>query len=259
MRIVSWNVNGLRAIVRKSGWEDMLALDPDVVCLQETKCRGIPLPRDVDWELSFRSDADKTGYSGVLTATADEDVRAPLLDGGELDDLGYNLTREGRTMLTVHSVGSIEFLLVNCYFPNGGRGEERLQYKHDFYADVCMYLEEIRDQIPVVLCGDLNTAHTPLDLKNPHQNRNTSGFLPMEREWLDVLEGMGMVDVWRFLYPHERKYTWWDYRTHARKRNAGWRIDHFWVDERLMGRVHRATIHNMIQGSDHCPISLELR
>lgn len=257
MRIVSWNVNGARAIVKKDAWLDMLELEPDVLCLQETKCGGRPLPGVLEsWPLLFRADAERKGYSGVTTLCMDEEVRAPVLEDGELDTRGLDLTREGRCVITHHEVRGVGFELLNVYFPNGGRSDKRFDYKLSYYADICMYLEE--SDIPVVVCGDFNTAHRSIDLHDPVGNRYNSGFTDIEREYIDVLMTFGLVDVWRETYPDSVRYTWWDYRTRARRRGRGWRIDYFLVDERLLDLVESVEIYDEIEGSDHCPISLTL-
>lgn len=255
MKIVSWNINGARAIVKKSGWVDVQDLMPDVLCLQETKCGGHPLPAAMEaWPLVFRADAERRGYSGVATLTSDDEARAPTHPDGRLDTAGLRLEREGRCMITHHEVFYDEFALLNVYFPNGDRSRERLKYKYRYYTDICLFVED--SDLPVVICGDFNTAHHPIDLYDPYNHEKASGFLDMERAFIDTLEDMGLVDVWRVANPYEERFTWWDYRTRARQRDEGWRIDYFLVDQRLMGLITDVEIHSDIMGSDHCPVSV---
>ena len=249
MRIISWNVNGLRAARKKPGWLDMLTLKPDVLCLQETKMGGVDTPfLYEDWRWQVREDAEKKGYSGTMTVSG---LSTPFYAE---DSVAGIIAEEGRTSLSDFE----DFILLNCYFPNGRRNSDRLRYKHNFYYAMLNTIEVLQSEVPVILCGDLNTAHQPIDLHDPAGNCRKSGFMDLERDWLTALAGLGMVDIWRHLNPQETKYTWWDPRTRARDRDLGWRIDHFWVDDRLVDRVEAAYIHDDIEGSDHCPISLEL-
>ncbi len=252
MKIVSWNVNGLRAVLRKRALDAVWKLKPDALCLQEIKSRPDQLS---DEEKSFHgfdavwNPAEKAGYSGVATL-----LRTPAQE----TRLGLGEPRfdvEGRVISTVQS----GFRLFNIYFPSGTRGKERVDYKLDFYSqvlEVCDALRKKGEQI--ILTGDFNTAHMPIDLKNPKSNQKTSGFLPEEREWVQKFLDHGFVDIYRRLYPERVQYTWWTYVSNARQRGVGWRLDYFLVSEGLIPRVKDAVIHDEILGSDHCPVELIL-
>lgn len=253
MRIVTWNVNGLRALLNKGAWGWIADQGTEVVCLQEIKAKPEQLSDEqhgmfggyrVHW-----NPAQRLGYSGVATFTHDEPLEVDFGSGAPFFD------QEGRIAMTRFA----EFRLFNIYFPNGKRDHSRLQYKLDFYAkflDLCKELHADGERI--ILCGDLNTAHQEIDLRNPRQNAKTSGFLPEERAWIDRYIENGLVDVFRALYPERIQYTWWTYRLNARKRNVGWRLDSFLVSEALMPYVADTVIHDDVMGSDHCPVSLEL-
>jgi exodeoxyribonuclease III len=252
MRISTWNVNGIRAILGKGFKDWVLAESPDVLCLQEIKATDQQLTDD---QKSFPgygivwNPAEKLGYSGVATLSKPE----PLEVMFGLGDARFDV--EGRVIRTRYP----NFLLYNIYFPNGQRGHERLEYKLDFYAR----LLEICDKLlasgeNVILTGDFNTAHMPIDLRNPKENINTSGFMPEERAWVDRYLEHGMVDIYRRLYPERVQYTWWTYRMNARQRNVGWRIDYFLISEKLVSTVQDVIIHEDAAGSDHCPVTLVL-
>ena len=252
MEIVTWNVNGLRAALRKGILEWILDRQPDILCLQETRVRPDQLEEsqrtvpgyDILW-----NPAERAGYSGVSTWT-----RTPPLDFS----LGLGDPRfdsEGRVIRTRHP----DFLLFNVYFPNGQRGQERVEYKLAFYArllEICDSLHAAGENI--IITGDFNTAHNEIDLKNPKSNEKNSGFLPEERAWIDTYLEHGFIDAFRELYPDREQYTWWSYRFNARARNIGWRLDYFLVSEALMPRVQDVIIHEEALGSDHCPVSLIL-
>jgi exodeoxyribonuclease-3 len=255
LRLVSWNVNGLRAAWKKGFPETIAALDADVVGLQETKLQGdqiTPAMRNLDGYADHWSHAEtKKGYSGVaaFTRLATRSVSTGI--GQEAFD------REGRIL----QLDFDDFTLFTIYFPNGGSGDERLQYKLDFYDAFFAYTDELRKTQPnLIVSGDFNTAHNEIDLKNPQANRKTSGFMDIEREWIDRIVDRGYVDTFRHFYPDEEKYSWWSYRFRARERNAGWRLDYFFATRELMdtGRVRDAFIDNEIYGSDHCPVGLIL-
>lgn len=250
MKITTWNVNGLRSVMAKGNLAWLAEQSPDVLCLQEIKTRPEqlvgPLP---DYFASYQvywHPAERPGYSGVATLVREE-VSAQI---------GVSLARfdiEGRAIVTRHP----GFLLFNIYFPNGQRDQGRLNYKLDFYAHLleqCDRLHAAGEQ--VVICGDFNTAHRPIDLRNPRQNEMNSGFLPQERAWIDQYLSHGFVDAYRALYPERVQYTWWTYRLNARLRNIGWRLDYFLVSQGLMDRVQDVVVHEEITGSDHCPVSL---
>lgn len=254
MRITSWNVNGIRAALRHGGVQHILSMHPDVLCLQEIKARPEQLSRDdrdlFDGYRRYWHPAERAGYSGVATLMREEvQHKARLGVGVDVYDV------EGRVITTDHG----DFQLFNVYFPNGGRDLTRLQYKLDFYAHLLDVLKEwMVGGAQVIVCGDFNTAHCEIDLRNPKQNEKISGFLPEEREWIDRYLDAGLVDAYRCLYPEREEYTWWTYRFRARERNIGWRLDYFLVSEGIFDRVKDVTVHGDVLGSDHCPVSLEL-
>jgi exodeoxyribonuclease-3 len=252
MKIITWNVNGFRAALRKQALDWAWEQKPDVLCLQEIKVRPEQLKEefrtfsgyDVIW-----NPADQLGYSGVATFLRSPSLELQLGMDSPLFD------REGRIISTLHP----GFRLFNVYFPSGQRGRERVDYKLDFYAHllaVCDRFHAIGENL--VVTGDFNTAHMPIDLKNPRQNVNTSGFMPEERAWVQKFLDHGFVDAYRHLYPSRVQYTWWTYRLSARERGVGWRLDYFLISERLMPRVRDVVIHEEIMGSDHCPVELTL-
>jgi len=253
MILYSWNVNGLRA-ARKKGYDDWFhSIAADVVCLQETKATPEQVPEDVREPEGFagfwNSSQVKKGYSGVACLSR----RTVLSHATGLPDPAYQ--REGRVLLLEYE----GFYLFNIYFPNGQMNDDRLQYKLGFYDCFLDYAQELRGKKPVVVCGDFNTAHKEIDLARPKANENTSGFLPIEREWMDRFVGAGFVDTLRLFEPDTPDlYTWWSFRANARARNVGWRIDYFFVSEELKSAVRRAWIEPQILGSDHCPVGLEL-
>jgi len=253
MKIITWNVNGLRAVLNKgaAGW--WKSQKPDVLCLQEIK--AMPEQLSTEQHAHFEGaqviwhPAQRKGYSGVATALWTEAISTQVGLGEGRFDI------EGRVIQTRFPA----FTLFNIYFPNGQRDHGRLQFKLDFYAyllDVCDEMRARGEQI--VITGDFNTAHREIDLKNPKQNAKTSGFLPEERAWIDKYLEHGFVDIYRHLYPERVQYTWWTYRFNARARNAGWRIDYFLISEGLLDRVQDVVIHDDVIGSDHCPVSLEI-
>ena len=249
MRLVSWNVNGLRACLNK-GFLDFCAFaDADIICLQETKMR----PEQADFDLPgyhrFWNSADKAGYSGTAVFTRREPLNVTY-------DFGPDEHRhEGRIITAEYE----DFYLVCCYTPNSQDELKRLDYRMVWENDLRDYLKELDAQKPVVYCGDLNVAHQEIDIKNPKSNRRSAGFTDEEREKMTALLSSGFADTFRRLHPDaEGRYSWWSYRFNARKNNAGWRIDYFIVSERLMERVSGADIWHEIMGSDHCPVVLEL-
>lgn len=253
MQIVTWNVNGLRAGLRKGIWQWVEAQSPEVLCLQEIKVKPGQLTEEQSILIAegyhniYYNPAARAGYSGVATFSKVEDMAVDFGLGDDLFDV------EGRVIQTRLP----DFILFNVYFPNGGRDLSRLKYKLDFYArflEICDRLHDNGERI--VVCGDFNTAHREIDLRNPKQNETTSGFLPVERAWIDRYLDHGLVDVYRALYPDRIQYTWWTYRFSARERNIGWRLDYFMVSESLFPQVKDCIIHYEVQGSDHCPVSL---
>ncbi|GAE02017.1 exodeoxyribonuclease III [Clostridium botulinum B str. Osaka05] len=253
MRIYSWNVNGLRAVAKKNFLEWIGEENPDILCIQETKLQENQLEdniKNIDGYYSYFSFAHKKGYSGVATYTKEEPISVKHGIGIERFD------SEGRILITEFK----DFILLNIYFPNGQRDEERLQYKLDFYEALFNYCDElVQEGKKLVICGDYNTAHNEIDLKNPKANEKASGFLRIERDWLDKIIERGYIDTFRNMNPDKIKYSWWSYRFKARERNAGWRIDYHFVSNNLLDRVENTEILNEVYGSDHCPVMLELK
>ena len=250
--LVSWNVNGVRAAVRKGFLDWMKKVKPDILCIQETKAHIEQLDHEVlhpNGYFGVWNQADRKGYSGVATFLKDK----PLF---ELSHFGEKLLdEEGRVILTEHP----DFFLFNVYFPNGGRGPERLKYKLKFYARFLKLMEQYRKKKPVIVCGDVNTAHHPIDLARPKENEARSGFMPIERKWLDKLIDHNYVDTFRAQYPNKKdQYSWWDMKTRARDRNVGWRIDYFWATEELIPKIKNAFIWQDVMGSDHCPVGVKI-
>ncbi len=250
MRITTWNVNGIRAVLGKGLKEWTLAEKPDVLCLQEIKANEGQLTaeqKDFPGYASAWNPAVRPGYSGVASFYNSEPLEIVKGIGVERFDL------EGRVLRTRHP----DFYLYNIYFPNGQRDHERLQYKLDFYEQLLKKCDDLHAAgESIILTGDFNTAHMPIDLRNPKENVNTSGFMPEERAWVDEYLRHGFVDIFRQRYPEKVQYTWWAYRLNARQRNIGWRIDYFLVSEKLASRVRDVIIHDDVVGSDHCPVSL---
>lgn len=252
MRLVSWNVNGIRAASRNGFWEWLAANSPDILCLQETRIQSEQLTEEMRQCAGYHAfwhSAEDKGYSGVATfcrqqpRTVHKGFGQPRFDA------------EGRVLVTAHP----EFSLANAYFPSGRRGHERVEFKIAFYDALLEFCSDLRKQgHQLIVCGDYNTAHLPIDLARPKQNQKTSGFLPEERRAFSRWLAQGFVDAFRYLHPEAEEYTWWTYRFDARTRNIGWRIDYFLVDESLMPCVKDARILNVVTGSDHCPIELEL-
>jgi len=252
LRIISWNVNGLRAAYRKGFLEWLLRERPDVLCLQETKAAPDQLPpelKEVQGYHAYFASAERKGYSGVALYTRLEprDIRGGF--GPKRFDV------EGRTQLADFG----DFLLFNVYFPNGKASKERLRYKMAFYDAFLKRVDKLKAKGEnIIICGDVNTAHKEIDLARPKENEKVSGFLPEERAWLDRFVARGFVDAFRMFNREAGQYTWWDLKTRARERNVGWRIDYFFVSENFEGNVKAACILPEVMGSDHCPISLEV-
>ena len=249
MKLISWNVNGLRAAMGKGFAESFERLDADVFCLQETKLQEGQIDLQLPGYHQYWNYAEKKGYSGVavFTRRVPDDVRRGI--GVEEHD------HEGRVL----TLEFADFYLVCCYTPNSQDGLKRLDYRMRWEDDFRAYLKKLEQSKPVVLCGDLNVAHEEIDIKNPRSNRMNAGFTDQERAKMTELLGSGFVDTFRALHPEETgAYSWWSYRFHARENNAGWRIDYFIVSEALRPRVKAATIHSEVFGSDHCPVGLEL-
>ena len=249
MKLISWNVNGLRACVGKGFEESFKALDADVFCLQETKMQEGQLDLQFPGYESYWNYADKKGYSGTAVYTRVKPLSVTLDMGIDEHD------HEGRVI----NVEFEDFHLVCVYVPNSQDGLKRLDYRMKWEDDFRAYVTSLAEKKGVVICGDLNVAHNEIDLKNPSSNRNNAGFTDEERGKFNALLNAGFVDSWRMLNPDTVKYSWWSYRFQARQRNAGWRIDYFLVSDSMKDRIAGAEIHNEILGSDHCPVGLELK
>lgn len=253
MRIYSWNVNGLRAISKKNFFEWIGEEEPDILCIQETKLQEEQLEdklKNIEGYYSYFSFAEKKGYSGVATYTKIEPISVKYGIGIERFDL------EGRIVITEFE----KFTLLNIYFPNGQMNEDRLKYKLEFYDAILDYCNELVEEgKKVVICGDYNTAHTEMDIKNAKANSKTSGFLPIEREWLDKLMASGYTDTFRYINPERVEYSWWSYKFKARERNTGWRIDYHFVSNNFIDKVEDARILTDIMGSDHCPVMIKIK
>ena len=252
MKLLSWNVNGIRAAVKKGFLEYLEDENPEIICIQETKAHKEQLTSEILEDhgyFTYWHSGQKKGYSGVATFCKEE----PLFIQEGIGIKKYD--DEGRVLITEHN----KFLLYNIYFPNGQKNEERLKYKLDFYDDL---LPLINDQVEsgnnVIVTGDWNTAHRPIDLARPNENKNTSGFMPIEREKVDEYILNGWIDTFRLFHEEGGRYSWWTYRFGARDRNIGWRIDYFFVNEGMVEICTDADIHQNIFGSDHCPVSLIL-
>lgn len=249
MKLISWNVNGLRAALGKGFLDYVAAEDPDVICLQETKLQPEQAVFDLPGYHRYFNSADKKGYSGTAILTKTEPLSVTY-------DFGPDEHRhEGRIITAEYPA----FYLVCCYTPNSQDGLRRLSYRMQWEDDLREYLRELDGKKPVVYCGDLNVAHREIDLKNPKTNRNNAGFTDQEREKMTCLLSSGFTDSFRYLYPDtEGIYSWWSYRFNARKNNAGWRIDYFLVSDRIKDKITDARIDDAVLGSDHCPVVLEI-
>ena len=248
MKLISWNVNGLRACLDKGFLDFCAQAQADVICLQETKMQPHQAQVDLPGYHQYWNSAQKKGYSGTAVFTRQEPLSVSYDFGPE----------EHRTEGRVITAEYPEFYLVCCYTPNSQDGLKRLDYRMRWEDDFRGYLCQLDTIKPVVLCGDLNVAHEEIDLKNPKTNRRNPGFTDEERGKLTELLGCGFVDSFRALWPDRVTYSWWSYRFNARKNNAGWRIDYFLVSERLRSRIRQAEILTEVTGSDHCPVLLEL-
>lgn len=253
LKILSWNVNGLRAVLKKGFVDFLQAEKPDILCLQETKASEEQLPPEIRtaWGYHvFFSSAEKKGYSGVAILSK-EKPRSLEYGFGTVE-----FDREGRILIADYG----EFVLFNIYFPNGKASPERLAYKMRFYDAFLERAERLRAQgRKIVICGDVNTAHREIDLARPRENSKVSGFLPEERVWIDEFLARGYVDTLRAFDDRPGQYTFWDQKSGARERNVGWRIDYFYVSESLRKQLKGAFILPEITGSDHCPVGITLQ
>ncbi len=260
MKIVSWNVNGLRSIYKpdyllaQAGWFFFLKEKPDIFCLQETKAEAEQLSEEVrnptGYFSYFSSSKVKKGYSGVAIYSK---VKPEKIEYGmgikKFDD-------EGRIIIAYYK----DFIILNIYFPNGGGGPERLKYKLEFYDAFLKFIDKLQksEGKGIIFCGDVNTAHEAIDLARPKENEKNTGFLPEERAWLDEVVNHGYVDVFRHFYPNKKEaYTYWDMKTFARNRNVGWRIDYFFASSNMLPSIKSVKILSDVYGSDHCPIILD--
>ena len=248
MKLISWNVNGLRACEGKGFSDSFRKLDADFFCLQETKMQEGQLDLFFDGYESYWNYAEKKGYSGTAIFTRIKPISVTYGIGIDIHD------HEGRVI----TLEMPDFYLVCVYVPNAQDGLKRLDYRMQWEDDFRAYLGGLAARKGVVVCGDLNVAHNEIDLKNPSSNRHNAGFTDEERGKFNALLASGFTDSWRFLNPDTVKYSWWSYRFHARENNAGWRIDYFLVSDSIKDRISGAEIHNEIFGSDHCPVELDI-
>jgi exodeoxyribonuclease-3 len=252
MRIISWNVNGIRAVERKGFFNWFQKESPDILCLQEIKANPEQFPphlKNMPGYHFYINPADRKGYSGVATFCKKSPVN--IKKGLNIE----KFDREGRILITEFS----QFVLFNIYYPNGKKDEERLNYKLDFYDTFLAYADNLKAEGKnIVVCGDFNTAHKEIDLARPKQNENRSGFLPIERAWIDTFIDHGYVDTFRNFNKDPEQYSWWDFKTRARERNIGWRIDYFFVNKEFVPNLKNAFIMQDVMGSDHCPVGIDI-
>lgn len=250
MKLISWNVNGLRAVMGKGFMDVFNSLDADIFCLQETKLQAGQIDMPLPGYHQYWNYAEKKGYSGTAIFTRRQPLSVRCGLGVEEHD------HEGRVI----TLEFPDFFFITVYTPNSQDGLARLPYRMKWEDDFLAYLKNLEKEKPVVFCGDLNVAHREIDIKNPKSNIHNAGFTQEERDKMTALLASGFTDTFRFLHPDETgAYSWWSYRFHARENNAGWRIDYFIVSDALRDRVAGASIHSEIFGSDHCPVELELR
>jgi exodeoxyribonuclease-3 len=252
MRIISWNVNGIRSAAKKGLIEWIGTEQPDMLCIQETKAEPSQLTKDIREIQGYKSyfnSAEKKGYSGTALYTKIEPVLVKYGMGIERFD------NEGRMVIAEFD----DFIVYNVYFPNGKQSADRLAYKMDFYDTFLqMVIKDISKGKSLIICGDINTAHTEIDLSRPKENEKVSGFLPEERAWINSLISAGFSDSFRMFVKEGGNYTWWDMKSGARARNVGWRIDYFFIDTKSSDRLKNASIMKDIQSSDHCPVAIEI-
>ena len=249
MKLISWNVNGLRAIYKKGFLDFFKEIDAEIFCIQETKMQEGQIKLDLEGYKQYYNYAVRKGYSGTAIFTKIKPMNVFYGIGIEEHD------QEGRVITLEFQ----EFYLVNCYTPNSGRELMRLEYRMTWEEEFNKYLKKLDKIKPVIICGDLNVAHKEIDLKNPKTNRKSAGFTDEEREKIEILLNSGFTDSYRKLYPDkENAYTWWSYMFHAREKNVGWRIDYFLTSNRISSKIKEAYIYDKIMGSDHCPVGLEI-
>lgn len=249
MKLISWNVNGIRACVNKGFIDFFKQMEADLFCIQETKCQPEQIELNFEGYQSFWNSAEKKGYSGTAVFTKKRPISVTYGIGIEEHD------KEGRIITLEWE----DFYLINNYTPNAKRGLERLDYRQIWEDEIRNYLLKLNEKKPVIMCGDLNVAHKEIDLRNPKTNRGNAGFTEEERQKMTQLLKSGFIDTFRYLYPHkEEAYSWWSYMGRAREKNVGWRIDYFIVSKDMKDKIKEATIYPEVMGSDHCPIGLEL-
>jgi exodeoxyribonuclease-3 len=252
IKILCWNVNGIRAVEKRGFLPWLYQESPDILCLQETKAQPGQLLPEIEHPADYHAcwnSPERKGYSGVATLSKEKPIEDEYGFGMEKFDL------EGRVIITKYP----RFTLFNIYFPNGKMSEERLKYKMDFYDAFLDFVDPLKAKgEKLIICGDFNTAHKEIDLARPKENEDVSGFLPEERAWMDKFVAHGFVDTFRHFNKEPNHYTWWSLRTRARERNIGWRLDYIFVTENLVASVTEASIRSDVMGSDHCPVEIRL-
>ncbi len=253
-KILSWNVNGIRAVLRKGFLKWLDKERPDILCIQETRANRLQLPKNITdhkhYHSFWHSATSKKGYSGVATFCKEEPVHVETGFGTEKFDC------EGRAVMTEFK----KFVLFNVYFPNGKQDSDRLNYKLEFYDAFLKHIDKLKKKgKKIIFCGDVNTAHKEIDLARPKANENISGFLPIERKWIDRVIKHGYLDTLREFHQEPELYTWWTLRTRAREKNVGWRLDYFFIQKELQKHLKDAYILPEVIGSDHCPVGIELQ
>ncbi len=249
MKLVSWNVNGIRACIDKGFKEFFKQVDSDIFCIQETKCQPDQIELEFEGYKSYWNSAQKRGYSGTAIFTKKDPIHVQYGIGIEEHD------KEGRVITLEYH----KFYIVTIYTPNSKRELERLEYRQEWEDEIRKYLLKLNQSKPVIMCGDLNVAHKEIDLRNPKTNKRNAGFTDEERNKMTELLSVGFTDSFRYLYPNqENAYTWWSYMRKAREKNVGWRIDYFIVSNDIADKIKEAKIDDQIMGSDHCPVELEI-
>ena len=248
MKLISWNVNGIRACINKGFRDFFNEINADIFCIQETKCQKEQIELEFEGYTSYWNSAEKKGYSGTAIFTKQKPISVKYGIGKEEHD------KEGRVITLEFE----KFYLVTNYTPNAKRELERLEYRMEWEDEIRNYLLKLKKTKPVIMCGDLNVAHEEIDLKNPKTNKGNAGFTNEERGKMTELLNAGFIDSFRYLYPQKVEYSWWSYMGHAREKNVGWRIDYFLVSEDIKTQIKEAKIHQEILGSDHCPVELEI-
>ena len=252
LKLISWNVNGIRAVLKKDFFNSLKKLNGDIVCLQEIKANEEQIKNElekINYKYKFFNSAEKKGYSGTALFSKIKPTSVNYGIGVEEFD------KEGRVITCEFK----KFYLVNSYFPNSKRGLLRLKYREKWDKEFLKYLKKLEKKKPVIFCGDLNVAHEEIDIKNSSSNHKSAGFTDEERNDFTEILNSGFIDTFRFLHPKKIKYSWWTYKFSARNRNIGWRIDYFCISKKLKNILIESKIHNEIFGSDHCPISLEIK